>query len=1168
MVVATIALSAAALSGALLSAGVHAGSTSTSASFPTAKSTHSAAAIAPSTNARTLTAPGPAAAAKLEAEMRAAHLDPRTFYPPNMLYAPTMQKGLIVKPSYPEAPEPAGLADYGVNNSTGTPTSYTIDTTGYRATVTLNSVNPYYLANYNPEAFTSQLNVVLQNVTVFGNSSYNFWTQDVFFYDAYSDQLLLLDNIWNFSSTTFLQPANTFLKIPGYTNGTPVVIPGENYYYTELGPFNGIRPPFTVELNLNATTLEYNGTNYTEANFAIDVLNGTGATLVNDQFDRALFNNTGGSGAIPQAHFHIDGTNITPTGYIPYDAEIMLGGPGGGSTATFQGINGSMTLQHTNSTGVYVNEPATWSSGSETGETCVGVAEYYTSDDVVHLGAGPEFIQPFWNSSATATPGAATLSGTITPSNSWAFVTNGASYNISNSAWGAVPVSGAYSWNLTQGTYTVKIMESDYNVSMSGPLALTAGTTTPYSVAMVANTTMGVYTPLYAMSNSQLAAISSGGTGTVADPYMILNNEVSNLSGEFASMNDYGFPAYPGISLVGTTDYVEISDAAPFLVDFWGTSLNVANHFFMPGSNDLNIWMFETTHVSVVGGTISGWFGPYQTGFPFALVLIWNSTGDLVTGVTFEVSVDGVQSYGSTGDSIVGNTFLYAPQTGYVIGGPVVYTTSFPYGVELPATGLIVSDVADSIWNNYFDTPFTAVEPNVNPYDDFYPAGLFSYTNNWNLTAPIPAGTTTVINGISITGAVGGFPYACGNWWYDYTPGVTSLPYDELAYGFVWITTGGDYCPAGSLGTLLFVESGLPTGTSWSVKAGTMTLSGTTASLQTTVPTGMYDYTVGTVTGYAPSVASGSANVTWLGGVTTVSITFSSTAPTTGTLMGTVTPTTATVQIDGTATTVTAGAFSATVSVGTHSVEATATGYYTYYNNVTVASGGTSTVTIVLNPITLPPGPDGSLNLTVTPTTATVLVNGVAVTLTAGAYSHAEAPGVYSVVATASGYYGYYNNITVVSSTASMVAIALNPVTPPVGPDGTLSLTVTPSSATVYVDGTAVTLSSGTYSASMTPGVHSIEVTASGYYAYYNNVTVKSSTTTSVPISLNVVSTTTTSSGYGGVSNTGWILIAVLALLVVIFLITTVIYMSRSRGGSGGQTSEGTGQSPGGGDSS
>ena len=1156
--VATLAVSAAALGAAVLVSAPHGSSVSpigvsaTSAHSPASASTHGGQPVAP----------GPVAAANLLAAAKADHVNPTTFFPPNLVSAPTVKDGVIVHPSYSQAPEPAGLASYGVLNATGTPTAITINTTSYKATLGLSSLLPYYLATGAPESFTSQLNVVVTNVTLFGNDSYSFWAQNVLHYDAFSGQFQMENNIWNFTNTAFAMPQQTFYHgaPPGnnYTRGTDNALGTENYYYIFANLFNGIYAPMTTVFYINTTTYENvtSTTYYSEIDFDYQLLNGAGVQIENGMFDRVLFNNTGFPGAIPNPHIHIDGSNLTGTGFIPYDAEIMLGGPGGGSTATFDQLNATMTLQHWDSTlGAYVNEPSAWSVASETGETAVGVAEYYTSDDVAHLGAGPEFAQPFWNSSATAAAGAAELSGTISPSNAWAFVTNGATYNYTTAAWGALPPSGNYAWNLTAGTYTVKIMASNYDAVTSSTLTLAANTNTAYSIPLTADVTAGVYAPLYAWSNAQLAAISSGGSGTSASPYMIVNDEYTNLSAEFAATNDYGYPAYPGISLAYTNAYVDIVNAAPFAVTFWGPSLLTATHFNTPTSDDLATWLFATSHVSILDSTFSGWFTSQATGFPYANILLWNSTSTLIAGSTFEVNSQAILTYGGTGNWILNNSFLNAPLTGFSILAPVVYGTTLE-GAGLPAPLAInENEGGDTIVNNYVATPFTAWSSNQNTYDDSYPSVPATYNNSWNLSAPIVSGTTLTANGITVTlNAIGGFPWACGNWWADYQPGVTALPYDEFLFGFEFINNGGDYCPAGSLGTAVFVESGLPSGTSWSVTVGAASVAGTTVSQSWVAAAGLYAYTVGAVAGYSAAPSSGTFGVTALGGVTTVTISFTSTAPTSGTISGTVTPTTATVWIDGATVSVSSGAFTkSSVGVGTHSIEATAAGYYPYYNNVTVTGGGTSTVTISLNPVTPPIGPDGTLSLAVSPATASVWVDGTMVTLSSGAYSSSETPGAHSVEVTESGYYSYYNNVSVSSSTTSSLTVTLNPVVPPVGPDGTLSISIVqpPSGASLWVDGAQVALTGSSYSASLTPGVHTVEVSAPNYYTYYNNVTVKSGTTSSVSVTLNAVgSSSSSSSSSSGISTNAWIIIGVLAALAIILLITTLVFAGRSKKGS------------------
>ena len=57
--------------------------------------------------------------------------------------------------------------------------------------------------------------------------------------------------------------------------------------------------------------------------------------------------------------------------------------------------------------------------------------------------------------------------------------------------------------------------------------------------------------------------------------------------------------------------------------------------------------------------------------------------------------------------------------------------------------------------------------------------------------------------------------------------------------------------------TVTFTESGLPSGTSWSVTLGGSTVSATTSTITFSEPNGTYSYTVGSVSGYTASPSSG-----------------------------------------------------------------------------------------------------------------------------------------------------------------------------------------------------------------------------------------------------------------------------------------------------------------------
>lgn len=1098
------------------------------------------------------------AADRIKAEAAAQHVVQHTFYPPNLLMPPVVHDGLVVAPGYTQAPDPAGLADYGIMNSTGTATPYHITTTSYRADVDLASVSPYYLANGIPDGFSSQLNVVLRNVTLFGQSNYNFWTQNVIFYDAYSSQLEIENNIWNFSEAPIgPQALNTFYYgLPGYTNGSDD--PSIGYYAAGVGPYNGITTPYSVVLYINATTLVNLGTAYTEVDFAFDLYNGAGQQVMSDMYDRVLFNNTAGDASIPQAQFYVDGSTLTPTGFIPYDAEIMLGGPGGGSTATFNDIDATMTLQHWDATAdAYVNEPATWSAGSETGETSVGIADYWTADGVAHLGPGPEFVQPLWNSSATSVAGAAVLTGTVTPSNSWAFVTDAGAYNSSFSAWAPLPAAGPYTWDLTAGTYTARFMLSDHTPATSAAETLTTTGSTTLNENLPGDAAAGVYTPLYADGNAELAAISSnrgGGAGTEADPYLLDNNEIGALSPEFATANDYLFPSFTGISLVGITDYVEIANPAPFTVDYWGSTAAIAQDDQVPNVNDLGIWVFESSDISIVGGTMGGWTSSNQDGFPYADVLLWNTTFSLVADLTFNVVTEGIFAYGGGNNTFTGNTFLDDDIAGDFMGAFAAPYFLLPSGYPL---ALNEEEGNDTILNNYFDTTYTAFETDTNVWDDLYLSTADAYSNNWNLSGavPVPADTVFTYNGLTFSGSITGSSTVCGNWWYDYNAAF-GLPYDE--YGL--IITGGDYCPQGP--TLFAVdvsEAGLSSSQSWGayISPTTPGSPGYGASFTepagtaytADLPAGTYEISYNTVTGYNATPAydifeiepngvlvnssgvisgeevdyvAGPGNVVFSAGGFTAAGTSWSVSVDSMTLTG------STLALN---TTLPAGSYSYTIGV---------VGGYTATpssGTVIIGTGNTTTVDIWFTPSAPAPG---TLAGSVTPKTASVTIDGSPVTLTSGAFTLTEPAGVYALEATLAGYFPYFNNASVASGKTTTVTIVMDPTIPPVGADGTLSVEVTPTDATVWVNGSTVALAGGSYSGSYAPGVVSLEVTAKGYYPYYNNVSVHSAETTPVTVVLTAIPSSTsptTTSPATGISGTAWAIIGGLAILVVLLLV-------------------------------
>ncbi|EQD59133.1 Peptidase A5, thermopsin, partial [mine drainage metagenome] len=83
---------------------------------------------------------------------------------------------------YSQSPAPMGIGFYGLYNNSGTTEANNYTFPDLAAHVNLTQLQTMYLADGAPQDVSFQLNAVLSNVNLFGNSSYALWTQNVIFY--------------------------------------------------------------------------------------------------------------------------------------------------------------------------------------------------------------------------------------------------------------------------------------------------------------------------------------------------------------------------------------------------------------------------------------------------------------------------------------------------------------------------------------------------------------------------------------------------------------------------------------------------------------------------------------------------------------------------------------------------------------------------------------------------------------------------------------------------------------------------------------------------------------------------------------------------------------------------------------------------------------------------
>ena len=808
-----------------------------------------------------------------------------------------------ITPSYSGQPAPMGVSYFGLSNtSLGGVQATELNTTSVYATANLSNVEPENLVDSSPDGMTIQENAVLTNVTLFGTPGYSFWTQNVIVLFPTTDILELETNVWNFSSGPL--SSNVF-----YQHGPYGVQVGEEYYYASyplaLTPFP-VLYPFNIALWMNSSVI--NGRD--AMSFTVQV---TSSAYPSEDFtaanyDYVIFNSipsAGGPGVSTPSPYTANGYAYNPIG-LPDDFELTFGGPGGGSQATLFQADATLSLQYLNGiTHTYETVPSAYNFGGETGETSTGANVAWTLNGagapVATMTTGPSFLSGLWNASLPQGSFPVTLA--VTPANAFAIVTPvGFNPNFVIAEAALAPTGFTNVLNLAPGDYSLTLELSGYD-AVTEPLIVTGPTVV--TVALVADASTGVYTPLWAFNNAEVAALATSGAGTPLSPYLMPTTQAAPLSSVFGLYNDYSFPAYAAVFFQNTSASTEFASPPSF-----NTTTNTFQFFpgaFLPSYNDLQYWFWNVSNLAIVNASnISGWFAQtvwYPLVFDTFNVVFYEGGNNLVANDTFDstagqgllvFSGGGIEAppfnVGGQNYTIWGNVFNTMP-------GPSNNTVNCPlYGYPEPCQlmytflglGLELAGSYDLVYNNEFLTPSTAWQPPENLYSGFPELFL----DSWNIT-PQPATNVHYATGfpnfplagsiLGITGTVNGYSWERnwqgGNYWWDYAF-VTNpyngadnvynvLPYDEngiTPYGFgPFIFNGGDFAPLlpYTVWTVGFHETGLPAGDAWDVVvtlggAPFVGASGTSSTLDVSLPIGIYGFNISGPYGYYASPSSSS----------------------------------------------------------------------------------------------------------------------------------------------------------------------------------------------------------------------------------------------------------------------------------------------------------------------
>lgn len=280
------------------------------------------------------------------------------------------------KASYSSEPAPMGIADFGIGYD-GNP--YTYSTTEFLGNFSWQKLN---LDSSGGTEFSDQLNVVLQFVR--GTTTYAYWIQDVAFMDSSTGAVQFENNIWNFTA-----PGQCLSSSSVKGNGSVQVYDGCGYYVTGASSQPGAMRTMPSPGNFQLLVRSYlSAGGLPEVAFEYR----DGVTNWYVTYDNVVW--PWASGLVSDNNFVVDGSEYNPYGLF-YDAELVMGGPGGGTSSVAQDLTDARTqLLFWN--GFNFQAPiSAWNFGGNTAETVSN-------------------LQSIWSASAGGAPFTLQLNGTTT----------------------------------------------------------------------------------------------------------------------------------------------------------------------------------------------------------------------------------------------------------------------------------------------------------------------------------------------------------------------------------------------------------------------------------------------------------------------------------------------------------------------------------------------------------------------------------------------------------------------------------------------------------------------------------------------------------------------------------------------------------------------------------
>jgi hypothetical protein len=348
----------------------------------------------------------------------------------------------IVNPkgSYSSEPAPMGVGDFGVTPSS---TAYTYSSSAFVGTVQIRSISANAgTGGLGGNWVSFQLNVVL--VLTHGGYTTAFWIQDVPLLNTSTRQIWFENNIWNLTNS-YLQLTSGALSGNGSIYSCGTGFPVYCAYYAD-GPSsayagNGVTLAYPVNVSVEVVSSVLSGLPH--VGFAYNDGHGW-VTYDNVTFPWAR--------GWTDSGFVVNGSSYNPFGTY-YDAEMVYGGPGGGSTASNQASNMTISLLDDNGHNFQAVSNA-WDFGGDTAETVSSVLESVASGPspgppAALVRAGPGGLGTLYGRSNVA------IVNLSSPVRNGVLLVNGSSTSFRGKVANITLAPGAYHLVLRNGTRAV-----------------------------------------------------------------------------------------------------------------------------------------------------------------------------------------------------------------------------------------------------------------------------------------------------------------------------------------------------------------------------------------------------------------------------------------------------------------------------------------------------------------------------------------------------------------------------------------------------------------------------------------------------------------------------------------------------------------------------------------